>query len=650
MRECYDELGRAPGAPLRTVDEAFEPASLFIVEEQRGDGWLPWLATFPEDDDRPGTGRAQLPSLWECLIRALELARSFLASVDARQSGQSAPALEFAIAGRAPAGVIDPLELLDSAARRLWGWMRAVVRTTYDSALAAALALTASLDADVSRHDTGAHDRLLELVDVAADLARRDLPRPDQLSDAARREWYLADILLACVRGVLRNRLLIHPDGLDAVDDDDFVDWLIRNGAAPASARCALVKTVVYDLQFAYQNGDGATPRCSAATALRGLIRLFFTYRGAIAWKMRAGMGDVVFAPLWAVLEKRGVRFEFFHRVEALRLSENGHRIARIEVTRQVELRDPQAGYRPLIDVKGLPCWPNAPLVGQLIDAEDLSRRPEEVESFWSRRRTAGTVTLEDGKDFDIVVLAIPVGAHPYICRDLMERSPAWQGMVDNLETIYTQAFQLWLSVTMERLGCDWPQATTGGYREPFDTYADMRQLIVSEDWQPPNSVEAIAYFCNAMPTPRQLPDRGDYSLPEEAHLKVQRTVVDFLRDQMPPLWPRGVERYPTGFRWDWLVGDGPDVQGEARFDSQFWRANIDPSERYVLSLPGTARHRLAPDRSGYENLFLAGDWTRCGLNAGCVESAVISGRVAAHAIGGSPPLKEIVGYSDAAS
>ena len=74
-----------------------------------------------------------------------------------------------------------------------------------------------------------------------------------------------------------------------------------------------------------------------------------------------------------------------------------------------------------------------------------------------------------------------------------------------------------------------------------------------------------------------------------------------------------------------------------ARLDSQYWRANIDPSDRYVQSLPGTDRLRLRADGSGYDNLFLAGDWTDNGLNAGCIEGAVLSGLQAANAVMGRP-------------
>jgi uncharacterized protein with NAD-binding domain and iron-sulfur cluster len=71
--------------------------------------------------------------------------------------------------------------------------------------------------------------------------------------------------------------------------------------------------------------------------------------------------------------------------------------------------------------------------------------------------------------------------------------------------------------------------------------------------------------------------------------------------------------------------------------DGQFFRANVEPSELYVLSTAGTIQARLAPGQSGFQNLILAGDWTRVELNIGCVEAAVQSGKMAANALCGSP-------------
>ena len=70
---------------------------------------------------------------------------------------------------------------------------------------------------------------------------------------------------------------------------------------------------------------------------------------------------------------------------------------------------------------------------------------------------------------------------------------------------------------------------------------------------------------------------------------------------------------------------------------SSFFRANTDPSERYVLVLPGSIVHRLAPDSRPFSNLYLAGDWTRLPVSGGCVETAMQSGMVVAQAITGVP-------------
>ena len=88
----------------------------------------------------------------------------------------------------------------------------------------------------------------------------------------------------------------------------------------------------------------------------------------------------------------------------------------------------------------------------------------------------------------------------------------------------------------------------------------------------------------------------------------------------------------------------GSDATGPDRFDTQYWTANTDPSDRYVQSLPGTGAYQLRPDHSGYGNLVLAGDWTDCGINAGCIEAAVVSGLQAANELLGRPRWDRIGG------
>ena len=113
---------------------------------------------------------------------------------------------------------------------------------------------------------------------------------------------------------------------------------------------------------------------------------------------------------------------------------------------------------------------------------------------------------------------------------------------------------------------------------------------------------------------------------------RVRQNALAYVRRHLRVLWPVAA----PAFSWADLV-DPQERQGEARFAAQFWRANCQPSERYVLSTAGSIRHRLAADGSGYANLFLAGDWVDNGaLNAGCVEAAVMAGLQAARAIVGS--------------
>jgi hypothetical protein len=128
-------------------------------------------------------------------------------------------------------------------------------------------------------------------------------------------------------------------------------------------------------------------------------------------------------------------------------------------------------------------------------------------------------------------------------------------------------------------------------------------------------------------------------------------SLAAMLNHEIHHLWPRAV-RHPGEFRWE-LLADADRTQGSAadgpadatRFDTQYWRANVNPTDRYVLALPGTLQYRISPLDNTYDNLTIAGDWTDCGFNEGCVEAAVMSGRLAAHAIAQTPALEDIIGY-----
>jgi hypothetical protein len=93
-----------------------------------------------------------------------------------------------------------------------------------------------------------------------------------------------------------------------------------------------------------------------------------------------------------------------------------------------------------------------------------------------------------------------------------------------------------------------------------------------------------------------------------------------------------------NNFKWNYLI-DINNQTGEDRLTSQFYRANIDPGERYVLSATGSSAYRLKTNENGFTNLYITGDWIQNGLNAGFVEGAVTSGLLTAIAVLGNTDI-----------
>ncbi len=161
------------------------------------------------------------------------------------------------------------------------------------------------------------------------------------------------------------------------------------------------------------------------------------------------------------------------------------------------------------------------------------------------------------------------------------------------------------------------------------------------EQWgaDPPAS---LSYFCSTMP------DFGDDPFdpfPDQARADaaVRADAVELIGQGLTPVLP-GLDP-ATGPAWDLLVDRrDPPGEGEARLDAQWIRANITPTERYVLSVTGSSQFRLPVDDADFANLYLAGDWTQCGLNSGCMEAATMSGMLCSNALCGYPARDAIVG------
>jgi uncharacterized protein with NAD-binding domain and iron-sulfur cluster len=466
-----------------------------------------------------------------------------------------------------------------------------------------------------------------------------------QDGDQLRRLRVAVEIGATVLQGVFADGVL--RKGFDSINDFDLRAWLARHGGDPELCLDSTPVRAAYDMLFAYDDGDFGKPNLEAGTDLRIMMRCTLGYKEAFMFKMQAGMGDTVFAPMYQVLAARGVQFRFFHRVEEL--VPDGAVVGSIRMLRQAELAG--AGYDPLVDVKGLPCWPSAPLLGQLDPGQAalLGEHGVDLESYWSdwdalHQRQLGTplpvVTLERGRDFDHVVFGIPVASLPLLCPRLLARSPALAACAARLRSTATGAYQLWMTPTVAGLGWNsqphGQQPVLTAFSSPYDTWAPMDHLLPREAWQAGAGPGSLHYFCSAFPAP-PMPPQGDSGYPARCAALVREAALKQLEGRIGALWPANGSR---GFHWQWLLAPAA-AAGQARFDSQFWRANVDPSERYVLSVAGSTRFRLGAGESGFANLYLAGDWLKTGVDCGCIEAAVMGGMQAARAMTGHPALIE---------
>ena len=605
IQRCYRAANRGPDCPIREWTDAFKPRRMTGTEELIDGAWRSWMVHIPVNDSVPGQGQPFPTPLdyMKMLIGWILVAWADLIRTAPKQT----PEVSELLAALAPNA----------------GWLRWFVDTTKN---VVGLATGSAEDFDVVY--TIVHALLTRL---------HALERTFVRVDALRHVFLLIDLAGTLLVGLIADRLFTV--GFDAVDHEDLRDWLRRHGAAEYTLDSAFMRST-YDSVFGFLGGDPDRETLAAGTGLRSGMRMLLGYKGSFMWLMQAGMGDIVFAPLYEVLRRRGVKFEFFHRVEHLHLSEDKRSIASIKMKRQVHLAVPE--YDPLITVKGLPCWPSEPRYEQLREGAELRARSQagenvNLESFWTAWKDVGQATLREGQDFDLVILGIPIGSLPHICSELIAANHKWADMVREIKTMRTMGAQIWLTKPLAELGWPYDTAAFSGFVRPLSTYADMTHLIEHENVPPASTPHHLAYFVGPLrdsidePPPFTTPD-----FPATQTAVVKDAARELLQDHIRAVWPN--------FEWSMLASPN-GASGAARLDDQYFRANIDPNERYVLSVPGSTKFRLKTGESGFRNLYIVGDWVRTGLNAGCIEAAVMSGRQASRAITGYP--QAVVGESD---
>jgi uncharacterized protein with NAD-binding domain and iron-sulfur cluster len=621
MRQCYEALGRQPGQPLATFEEAFKPESFVLMWEYIDGKMSRWPFTSPRNDLIPGDPES---------LAKLQKVEHWVAA--------TADVLDALLDHHASSH--HELSLVQTAE---WALGRGLVK-----------ALVAVLQAE-SVVLNGVDSVLWKALDAAWDWVRNAAERLVEGNTELRRLLIVAEFLLAILRGCIKDE--VASKGFDQLDDENFSDWLIRHGASVMVASSPMALNTV-NLSYQYPKGDTArTALMGAGCYLHWTLRSF-AYAGAFAWLFEAGTGETVVAPLYEVLKKRGVKFQFFHKVESLQLNAERNGVESVRFGVQARLKNPERGYDPLIDVKGLPAWPGQPKFEQLEEGESLRAGKIDLESYWNGWKPVAQRELQAGRDFDHLVFAISIGAVPYLCKELLDANPAWKQMVDRVTTVQTQTMQLWMNRSTTDMGWDIefknPTDTVIGatYLNPLDGQVDFTHLLKWEDWPADSAPQSLWYFSGAMAEYEAPPPFEDTAYPARAYARVQAQCVQYLQASMGPLLPKATTNVisppgdPMGLDFSLLRTDpARPAEGVQRFNQQFWRANIDPTESYVTSPPGSTAARLKAWGTGFANLSIAGDWIYTGLNVGSVEGAVMGGRLASFAVSGYPALKDIVGF-----
>ena len=408
--------------------------------------------------------------------------------------------------------------------------------------------------------------------------------------DKIRRLGIIFNYMFSIWRGIFTSKYNIFEHGIEILDDENYMEWLTEHGLDEQSEYAPIVINNV-DISYNFPDGDNSErPRMAAGSYLRWSLRMFLNLE-AFVWSFEAGTGETVIAPLYHVLRQRGVRFAFFNKVTALRLSEDGRSIGAVEIDRQAELVDGVSEYDPLERYdytakderpKYLLGWPAAPRHRVLKQGADILARQVDLESYWAEWPLRAPDTAADsppkwktslvaGVDYDQIVLAISVGAVPSLLLpdiDLMcspppefpepEQAILWRDMVSHVPACATQQLQIWLDLSTRDAGGQTlldqsvgkPYSImSGSFVAPFNGQADFSHLIRYEGWdQPPakdqvsSKPHAVWYFSGALALRYPMP--GDPPTPlAAAHTNAAAfDVQDFPARQKARVWDAGVQ------------------------------------------------------------------------------------------------------------
>jgi uncharacterized protein with NAD-binding domain and iron-sulfur cluster len=475
--------------------------------------------------------------------------------------------------------------------------------------------------------------------------------------DGDRRAWFYwggLDTLLTIAIGLLEESTL----DFDDLDDRDMIAWLLEHGLRPEHAEISTV-TQVYETLFAHAPDDPIrVGDLACGVGLRWFLLVSFGYDGHPAYDFRWSCPETLMTPYYEALLRLGARVEFFHKTTGIEVREHQGERELVAVRMQVQATtkdgQPYAPLRPGSRRPGAPpAWPLQPHFDQLAQGEELQRRGIDLEDAYADWQGVGERVLRAGEDFDVCVLAIPLGALPTIVAPLSDPTssvydPRWRAMLESMSLVQTVSTQLWFDRSADEMfsqsddaveGDDVPRARglLTGYVQPQGSLGEMSHLIAEEGWPEPGP-KLLTFHTGALygGLRATAPDAWSAKDPKQQREDWIAQVTAWFRDHHAALFdagPRDFESFLAALH----VPQGVHAVGVDRLRAQAFNIACQPSDLYVTSRPGETKYRLGQAGSGVRFLLLAGDWTKTDMNCGCVEAATQSGMLAARALSNEP-------------
>ncbi|MEM9650525.1 MAG: NAD(P)-binding protein [Actinomycetota bacterium] len=631
MNDAYDELGDGD------ITTEFEPSNAQLVSAFRSGGWVGLGGTLPHNSGSPwehDSAIASLPHLFESFKSA---ALGILTGRVLARPGMGGPLQT--------GGTIDLTERLEVAADLTFTGVLDSISSELHGLLHHELLPGDHNDHGILDHP-GPIERLLESVMRGIEKLEEQLEHENgEIADLAYWITIQLDLLAACVRGTLRHDVLT--EGIDSIDHYGYREWLEHNGCHERTLASSLPQAIP-NTCMSYPMGDTSGLPTMAASAYLTFVLRQLMAPGDAAYFFRVSTGETIILPIYKTLVERGVRFEFFRKITNLLPSADHTRIDAIEYEQQTTtLHGPYNPIRTLPD--GQEVWPDRPDYAQLADGDTWERDGINPESWWTPW-TGTNHRLDLGPD-DKLVVALPPAAQAIVCKEAADLKPGWKTMLEEVRATPTGALQLWTTRTTDELG--WP-ALTGTNRwigptflPPLFAVADFTASLPYETWPKERRPKGLLYFCGALQIPDPIPDFSDHGFP--ARMKEQMFGQSAqLMMSLGGLLPRSGDGgpYPQAMNANSLYcGADETATGSNRMRQQYYRANIDPNERYTLSEPGKLQHRLKSWESGYTNVALSSDAIYTGFNIGSFEGSVMSGMLASATLTSSPTIDQIIGY-----